>query len=122
MRELGLIEGGYNNDYRLEREAGKWSIQNKFNKVLRLAAEQNPQRPKISVSLPEVLTGEDMLIAAAEGLSGEKLSFAEARQLLLDKGILTAEIEARAAEWSTVPRFAEMLMISANLYQYLCYN
>ncbi|MDX9873089.1 MAG: FAD-dependent oxidoreductase, partial [Clostridia bacterium] len=118
-RELGLIEGGYNNDYRLEREATKWSIQNKFNKVLRVAHERNPEVALRSVELPETVTGEDLVRAAAEGLSGRKLPFDEALELLRKEGIITAEIEAHIPDWKRVPQFAEMLALSANMFEYL---
>ncbi|PKM90733.1 MAG: thiamine biosynthesis protein [Firmicutes bacterium HGW-Firmicutes-12] len=119
MRELGLIEGGYNNDYRLEREANKWSIQNKFNKVIRVAHEKNPVVELRIVELPEVLTEQDLIIAAVEGISGEKLSFEKALKVLQEKQILTAELEEHITSWEQVPQFAEMLMLSANMYEYL---
>ena len=42
-RELGLIEGGYENNYGLERKINKWNLENKLNKVLRVAHERNPR-------------------------------------------------------------------------------
>jgi hypothetical protein len=119
MRELGLIEGGYNNDYRLEREANKWSIQNKFNKVIRVAHEKNPDVELRIVELPEVLTERDLIIAAVEGISGEKLPFEKALEVLQEQQILTTEIEEHITSWEQVPQFAEMLMLSANMYEYL---
>lgn len=119
MRELGLIEGGYNNDYRLEREANKWSIQNKFNKVIRVAHEKNPAVELRQLELPEKITEQDMIIAAAESISGQKLTFDEAKALLKEKQILTGEIEGHIDSWERVPQFAEMLMLSANMYEYL---
>lgn len=118
-RELGLIEGGYNNDYRLEREANKWSIQNKFNKVIRVAHEKNPSVELRVLELPESLTEKDMIIAAAEGISGQKLAFDKATALLKEEQILTGEIEKHIDSWERVPQFAEMLMLSANMYEYL---
>lgn len=118
-RELGLIEGGYNNDYRLEREATKWSIQNKFNKVFRVAHERNPAVELRSVEVPETLIQEDMVMAAAEGLSGKKLSFDDALSYLREEGIMTGEIEAHIPDWKKPPQFAEMLALSANMFEYL---
>jgi hypothetical protein len=119
MRELGLIEGGYTNDYRLEREAGKWSIQNKLNKVIRVAHKRNPQVELRQVTAPEKVTEKDMLILAAEGLTGEKLSFEQAAALLREKGILTGEIEKHIEDFDRVPRFAEMLALFAREYEFL---
>lgn len=77
MRELGLIEGGCTNDYALERKINKWSLENKLNKVLRLAHERNSRVPLRKVEIPLEVTGEDMVMFAAEGLTGKKLSFSE---------------------------------------------
>ena len=119
MRELGLIEGGYTNDYGLERKATKWSLENKLNKVLRMAHERNSRVPLRKVEIPLEVTGEDMVRFAAEGLTGEKLSFSQSLALLKDKGILTREIESRVTDWKEVPDFAQMLSLLANLYEYL---
>lgn len=119
MRELGLIEGGYNNDYRLERPATKWSIQNKINKVIRVAHDKNPANELFKVEVPEELTKRDLVIAAAEGLTGKKLPFEEAKLLLEDKKVLTSELEQRISDWNQVPDFAEMLTLLAHLYQYM---
>ena len=48
-----------------------------------------------------------------------KLPFAEARNLLEEKGILTEELTERITDWEATPNFAEMLVLLANLYQYL---
>ncbi|QNB46989.1 FAD-dependent oxidoreductase [Thermanaerosceptrum fracticalcis] len=119
MRELGLIEGGYTNDYGLERKATKWSMENKLNKVLRLAHERNSRVPLRKVEIPPVVTGENMVMFVAEGLSGEKLSFSESLALLKGKGILTREIESRVTDWKEIPDFAQMLSLLANLYEHL---
>lgn len=119
MRELGLIEGGYNNDYRLEREATKWSIQNKVNKVVRVAHAENPANELYKVEVPEKVTEKELIIAAAEGLTGEKLPFEEAKLLLTDKKILTEDLAQRISDWDKVPDFAEMLTLLANMYQYM---
>lgn len=119
MRELGLIEGGYTNDYRLDRPATKWSIQNKINKVIRVAHEKNPGIGLFKVEVPEEITKKDLVIAAAEGLTGKKLPFDDAKLLLEEKKILTPELEQRISDWDKVPDFAEMLTLLANLYRFL---
>jgi len=118
-RELGLIEGGYNNDYRLEREATKWSIENKLNKVIRVAHERNPVVELRRVEIPLELTQKDLIIGVAEGVTGKKLPFGQALDLLREKNIFTADLEGHIKDWDAVPQFAEMLVLSANLYEYL---
>lgn len=119
MRELGLIEGGYNNDYRLERPATQASLQNKLRKVVRVAMERNPQAVAYQVEVPENLTREAMILAVAQSLDGKEHTLADAQQLLREKGILTAQLEERFTDLAAVPDFAEMLTILANLYHYL---
>jgi hypothetical protein len=76
MRELGLTEGGYNNDYRLENELpNRWALQNKLNKLISLAHDRTAGReggrvPFWEISLPddEITVGE-VLMAAAQGAS-----------------------------------------------------
>lgn len=119
MRELGLIEGGYNNDYRLEREASKWSIENKINKVIRVAHERNPKVELRRVVVPEKVTQKELIIVVAEGLTGKKLLFEEAYDLLLTKKILTEKLVEKMEHLEKTPQFAEMLTILANLYQHL---
>ena len=119
MRELGLIEGGYDNNYYLEREVNKWNVQNKLNKVLRVAAERNPQVVLRKLDIPEAVTGKVLLVAVAEGVTGKQHTFDEAYSILKDKAILTADIESHITNWEATPDFAQMLTILANLYTYL---
>lgn len=119
MRELGLIEGGYANDYGLERKANKWNIENKLNKVLRVAHDKNPGVVLRRVELPLTVTAKDLVTATAEGLSGKKLSFEEAQALLTENNILTTELSNHVEDWDQAPDFAGMLTILANLYSHL---
>lgn len=127
MRELGLIEGGYANDYGLERKINKWNLENKLNKVLRVAIERNPQdnvagelqKEPRRVSVPEGVTQQEMLISVAEGLTGRQLPFAQAQEFLREKQILTADLAARIGNGEENPTFAEMLVLLANTYEYL---
>jgi len=118
-RELGLIEGGYDNDYQLERKINKWNLENKLNKVLRVAYERNPRVKLRRVEIPLTIKQKGMVIAVAEGLTGRKLSFAQARNLLQEKEILSEELVERIVDWEETPSFAEMLVLLANLYKFL---
>jgi hypothetical protein len=119
-RELGLIEGGYTNDYGLERKINKWNLENKLNKVLRVAHERNPRVELRRVEIPLTVTRQEMVRAAAEGLTGKKQSFEQARAILKEKGILAEDLEKRMGNgWEDNPTFAEMLVLLANLYEFL---
>jgi hypothetical protein len=119
MRELGLIEGGYENDYGLERKINKWNLENKLNKVLRVAYERNPQVKLRRVEIPLTVNQKEMIMAVAEGLTGKKMSFSQARVLLQEKEILSEQLLERVKDWEETPGFAEMLVLLANLYEFL---
>ncbi|MDD2401223.1 MAG: FAD-dependent oxidoreductase [Clostridia bacterium] len=118
-RELGLIEGGYNNTYRLERTINKWNLENKLNKVIRVAHERNSQVELRRVEIPETVTRKDMLICVVQGLTGEKLNFIQAKNILQEKNILTDDLESHIENWDDTPQFADMLVLLANLYEQL---
>lgn len=118
-RELGLIEGGYTNDYRLERKIQKWNLQNKLNKVIRVAHDKNFRVTLRQVEIPLTVNRQEMIISVAEGLTGNKMLFNQARELLRENQILTADLEQRLENWEDTPDFAEMLTLLANLYEYL---
>lgn len=119
MRELGLIEGGYNNDYRLDRKVTKASLENKLNKVVRVARERNPKVSMGKIVVPEVVTRKVMLQIIAESIEGRKLSLSEVQAVLSDKGIITPQLESRLSDLEAIPDFAEMLTVLANLYDFL---
>jgi hypothetical protein len=119
MRELGLIEGGYENNYGLERKINKWNLENKLNKVLRVAYERNPQVKLRRVEIPLTVNQKEMIMAVAEGLTGKKMSFSQARVLLQEKEILSEQLLERVKDWEETPGFAEMLVLLANLYEFL---
>ncbi len=119
MRELGLIEGGYVNDYGLERRANKWNIENKLNKVLRLAHERNEGVELRRLEVPLEVTRRVFLEVVAEGLTGKKMDYAEALDLLKEAGIVTPFLEKRFAYGDEAPDFGEMLTVLANLYNHL---
>jgi len=86
MRELGLTEGGYNNDYRLENELpSRWALQNKINKLMSLARDRTADRGERQIPFWEIdlehdeITVGDVYLAAAQGASlGDAGRFASA--------------------------------------------
>lgn len=118
-RELGLIEGGYSNDYRLERKVNKWSVENKINRVLRVAHEKNEKVVERRLVIPENITGKEMVKAVAKGLTGMDLPFDQAYSMLKEKGIISNALEAHVNNWDDRPDYAQMLTIIADLYQHL---
>jgi hypothetical protein len=141
MRELGLTEGGYGNDYRLENELpSRWALQNKLNKLMALASARTAYRggsqvPRWEISLDDdnVTVGE-ILIAAAQGASlGDESWISgqfsgappwprdfggaeDARQYLADRGILGDEVAGRFADEKATADYGQLLYLLGNLY------
>jgi hypothetical protein len=115
IRGLGLLDGGYNNDYRLEDPMGKWRFQNLINRTL----EKANKAPENYIEVNEPPTNEEILINTALGLGEPTKSFEEARQILIEKGIMTKELEPYFTDKDKQPQAAEVTVLVANLYQYL---
>lgn len=116
IRSLGLLDGGYSNDYYLEDPVNKWFFQNLINNVLAKAGkpsanyiEVNPE-PKVS----------DILKATNYGLTGELTDdFAAIRASLTEKNILDQKLLPYFKDDSKRPQRAEVIMLGANVYKYL---
>jgi hypothetical protein len=115
IRSLGLLDGGYNNDYRLEEPMGKWRFQNLINKTLEKAG--NPPEKYIEVS--EKPTNEEILKSVALGLGRKVNTIEEAEKVLIEKGIFTEELKPYFMDKNKQPQAAEVTMLVANLYKYL---
>ena len=115
LRSLGLLDGGYNNDYRLEETITKYRFQNMYNGTLRKAgvALTNP----IEVNDPP--TNKDIVMAVVKGLGKSASNSTEAKEILIDKGILTQQLQIYFADDTKQPQAAEVIMLVGNAYNYL---
>ncbi len=141
MRELGLTEGGYNNDYRLDETLpNRWPLQNKLNKLMSLVHERTADRgqeqiPAWQISLPgdEITVGQLYLAAAQAASLGEKSNAggreageepkvriftdeAEAKEYLIAQGILTAEMLEHSPDEAAIANYGQLLSILGALY------
>ena len=114
IRSLGLLDGGYSNDYRLDETMGKWRLQNMINNSMKKTGKDVPT---IEVSDPP--TNGEMIAAVAKvaGVTAEdyEAQLSELQQL----GILTEEILSHMGEENDTPMAAEAIMLVANLYNYM---
>jgi hypothetical protein len=94
-------------------------LENKLNKVLRVAYERNPQVKLRRVEIPLTVNQKELVMAVAEGLTGKKMSFSQARTFLAEQEILSDELVERITDGEETPSFAEMLVLLANLYEFL---
>lgn len=110
MRELGLAAGGYSNDYRLDAPINYWDADYLLERVLERAGQSGKE-----VAFPENLTRGDLLVHLHKALSGEELPLAEAREKLMETGVLTNEIEEKMQDPQGSPTFGELYMLLAQV-------
>ena len=112
IRSLGLLDGGYNNDYRLEVPIDKWRFQNMLNNTLAKAG--HPPAQYIEVNEPP--TNGEILKSVVFGLGQKAETPDQARQILQEAGILTEELIPYFEDDTKQPQAAEVIMLVANLY------
>lgn len=114
IRSLGLLDGGYSNDYRLDEAMGKWRLQNMINNSMKKTGKDVPV---IEVSDPP--TNQEMIAATAQIVGVEATEYTKQMQALQQMGILTDEVISHMSGELDTPMAAEAVMIVANLYQYM---
>lgn len=117
LRGLGLLDGGYNNDYRLEEVITKYRFQNMINGTLRKAGVTltNP------IEVNDLPTNKDIVMGVARGLGKNASSSNEAKEILINQGILTQQLQIYFADDTKQPQAAEVIMLVGNVYHYLTY-
>lgn len=112
IRALGLLDGGYSNDYRLEEPMGKWRAQNLINNSM----------TKAGISFTKVEFNDPPnnreIVAAVAGIAGaETKDYYEQLDYLAAHGaIITEELRPYFADPEKQPQAAEVIMLVANLY------
>ncbi len=133
LRRLGLADGGYQNDYRLEAVMDKWRYQYLLNGVIRKAGydfgyievSDMPVCSEVIDTVAAAFAAGEAAAAEAAGaaagaapagiaLSGD---FRQNTALLADAGLLTPELLPYFAEAAKIPQAAEVIMLLANLYE-----
>ena len=119
LRSLGILDGGYSNDYKLDEPISRWRYQNMVNHVLKKAGimqeyiEVNDNPPN-----RQIIGTTARAIAAAEGIKyvNEYQVYVEA---LKERGILTEALQPYFADGEKNPNAAEVVQLMANVYEYL---
>lgn len=114
VRSLGLLDGGYDNDYRLEEKMGKWRFQNLINKVL---LKVGKDYPTIEVNDPP--TNEEFVLSIAKVLDNKVANYEDGMQLLIEQGIMTETLEPYFRDKDGQGNAGEVTWLTANLYTFL---
>ena len=119
LRSLGILDGGYNNDYKLDEPVSRWRYQNMINNVLKktginqayIEVNDNPPNRQIIGTAARA-------IAAAEGVKYEN-DYQVYLQALEERGILTEALKPYFEDGEKQPNVAEVVQLMANVYLYL---
>lgn len=115
IRSLGLLDGGYSNDYNLDKEMGKWRLQNMINNAMSKTGKEIEK--VLDVSDP--VSNGNMIAVVARVASIEAETYEAQIAALVEKGILTEEILQHMGAEIDIPMAAEAVMIVANLYTFM---
>ena len=119
LRSLGILDGGYHNDYKLDEPVSRWRYQNMVNNVLKKAGieqayiEVNDNPPN-----RQIIGTAARAIASAEGMKYEN-DYKVYLQALEERGILTENLKPYFADGEAQPDVAEVVQLMANMYLYL---
>ena len=114
IRSLGLLDGGYSNDYRLDEPMGKWRLQNMINNSLKKTGKEIAMVEDIT----DPVTNGNMIAVAARLADVNADTYTGQISGLHEKGIVTEKILSHMGDENDTPMAAEAIMIVANLYNY----
>jgi len=125
LRSLGLLDGGYNNDYRLEVPMSKWRYQNALNSSLNKIAILYPKVTKPDGSavnahyyeVNENPTVDEIIVTAAQAAGCSEQSYTACYEWLQNNGLMDDELASYFANAEANPNAAEVIVLLANVYQ-----
>ena len=115
LRSLGQMDGGYSNDYGLDKPITKGRLQNLLNNTMSKTGKDVVK--VLDVSDPVTNSSMIAVTARVSGIDAEGYDAQIAA--LKDMGILTEEILQHMGAESDTPMVAEAAMIVANLYTFM---
>jgi len=126
LRRIGLLDGGYQNDYGMDAGINRWRYQYIINGILDKTLSEHeyiyieyvPDCFKIVYSITEALLmfGSDYTFEDKSVLTND---FSEMLEFLKSAGVLTDELERYFSDPDSTPQTAEVVMLLANLYNTL---
>ncbi len=114
VRSLGLLDGGYDNDYRLEEKMSKWRFQNLINRILLKVGKDHPI---IEVNDPAI--NEEFVLSIARVIDKNIKNYEDGLELLKEKGIMTEILEPYFQDKNAQSNAGEVTWLAANFYTFL---
>ncbi len=114
LRSLGLMDGGYSNEYGLDKELTSGRLQNLVNNTM--AKTGKPIEKVLDVADPMTYDNLIAIVARVANVGGDHY---EVRiSALQNAGIVTDEILSHLGEANEKPLIGDAVMLVANLYTY----
>ena len=114
LRSLGILDGGYSNNYRLDESLSRWRYQNMINAVLKKAG--------ITVDYIEVNDNppaRQIIGTMTRALGPVENDYNVQMDVLREKGIMTEQLEPYFVDRERNPDVAEVVVLVANMYNYI---
>ena len=115
LRSLGQMDGGYSNDYGLDKEISKGRLQNLLNNTMSKTGKEIEKVTDVS----DPVTNLSMIAVTARIAEIDAESYDAQIAALQEKGILTDTILQHMGAETDTPMVAEAVMIVANLYTFM---
>jgi len=139
LRRIGLITGGYDNDYRLGEQVDVWSVQSLVNGLVSRAGYDfgyiqlsdsitNKQILDLAVSVivqycgapgSSRPTNESDFLGLPNSFYDSGRSHSENIDILLDTGLLDETLLTLFENSSRIPHTAEVVVLMANLFKHI---
>ena len=114
LRSLGQMDGGYSNDYGLDKAISKGRMQNLLNNVM---GKTGKNIEKV-LDVPDPVTNSSMIAVISRVAGVEADTYDAQITALTEMGIMTDEILQHMGAVNDTPMVAEAAMLVSNLYQY----
>lgn len=117
LRKLGVLYGGYDNDYNLQEPISRGRFSSLLNAILK-DVNYHDKREELEIPEEKEPVSEFIFEKILAIIGQEAVSFQDSKEKLLDKNILTSKI-VDDFEKNEIPNFKETSILLANFYQYL---
>lgn len=121
LRSLGMLDGGYENNYRLDEKTSMNRYQNIVNNVVKKAGFQLKEKIIVNENAPSRQIVGTMARACIEIEGAEKLAEDHTlyMQALKTRGIMTDELEKHFSDMDATADVGAAILLTARFYSYL---